>query len=328
MAKPNKEKLLEMYQEMVLIREFEETCQQLYEEKRITGVYMHLYSGHEAVGVGAMSAMKIGYDHIITAYRDHGIAIGVGMDLGAIMAEMMGRRDGSSGGKGGSMHLAAPDKNFWGGYAIVGGHLPLATGIAFAQQYKGNDAAVISFVGDGATNNGYFHEALNFAGLWNCPVIWIIENNGYGMGTETDRAAGNPILHERAESYGVADFGRVDGQDVIKVNEIVNKALDHTRAGKGSVLIEAITYRYRGHGVSDKQYDDRLKTELDEWKQNRDPIHIFRNYLVSEYKTINEGDLDKYHEEAKQRVQEAVEFAENSPYPDTLEELYANVYVD
>lgn len=327
MAKPTKEMLLEWYRQMVLIREFEEMCQQLYNEKRITGVYLHLYSGHEAVAVGAMANMVRGKDHVMTAYRDHAHGLILGVDPGKLMAEMMGRRDGVSGGKGGSMHLASAEHNFWGGYAIVGGHLPLATGIAFASQYNGKDEVTLSFVGDGATNNGYFHEALNFAGLWDLPVVWLIENNGYGMGTEIDRSAGNPVLHQRAVGYGVEDFGRVDGQDVVAVYELFQKVYEHCRSGKGSALVEAISYRYRGHGVSDKQYNTRLSAELEEWKANKDPIQILRNRLVNEH-GVKAEDLDKIHEAEKKVVDKAVEFAENSPFPDTMEELYANVYVE
>lgn len=327
MAKLTKEMLLDWYRQMVLIREFEETCQQLYTEKRITGVYLHLYSGHEAIGVGSIANMEIGKDHIITAYRDHGIGLAVGMDPGAMMAEMMGRRAGSSGGKGGSMHIASPKHNFWGGYAIVGGHLPLAAGIALEAQYNNTGAACISYIGDGATNNGYFHEALNISGVWDLPVIWVIENNGYGMGTETARASGNPILHERAIGYGVEDFGRVDGQDVFAMYEIMNKAMKHAKE-KGPVLIEAITYRYRGHGVSDKQYNTRLADELAEWQRDKDPISILANGILSQYKSVKQEDLDAILAEQKVIVAKAVEFAENSPLPDTMEELYANVYVE
>lgn len=326
MAKLTKDTLLDWYRQMVLIREFEETCQQLYEEKRITGVYLHLYSGHEAVAVGAMANMEE-KDHVITAYRDHAHALILGIDPNILMAEMMGKKTGISGGKGGSMHLASKDHNFWGGYAIVGGHLPLASGIAFEAQYNETGAVVLSFVGDGATNNGYFHEALNFAGLWDLPVVWLIENNGYGMGTETDRAAGNPILHERAIGYGVEDFGRVDGQDVLAVHETLSKAYEHCRKG-GSALVEAITYRYRGHGVSDKQYDTRLAEELEEWKENKDPIEILKGHIIKKYKSVDESDLTAIEDEQKAIVAESVEFAESSDFPTTLEELYANVYVD
>ena len=327
MAKPNKEMLLDWFRQMVLIREFEETCQQLYNEKRITGVYLHLYSGHEAIGVGSIANMEIGKDHIITAYRDHGIALALGVDPKPVMAEMLGRRDGLSGGKGGSMHLASKDHNFWGGYAIVGGHLPLAAGIALEAQYNETGAAVISFIGDGATNNGYFHEALNMSAIWDLPVVWVIENNGYGMGTETARAAGNPELYHRAIGYGIKECGRIDGQDVLTVYETMHKAMEYAKE-HGPVLIEAITYRYRGHGVSDKQYNTRLADELQEWQQHRDPIEILRNHILTQYKSVKETDLKKIHDEQLAIIAEAVEFAENSPFPDTVEELLANVYVD
>jgi len=327
MAKPNKDTLLDWYRQMTLIREFEETCHQLYFDKRITGVYMHLYSGHEAVAVGAMANMEMGKDHIITAYRDHAQGLIVGVEPKLMMAEMFGRKTGVSGGKGGSMHLASAKHNFWGGYAIVGGHLPLASGIAFAAQYNETGAVVLSHVGDGATNNGYFHEALNFAGLWDLPVVWLIENNGYGMGTEIDRSAGNPVLHERAIGYGVKDFGRVDGQNVFEVYDVLGKAFEHCRNG-GSALVEAITYRYRGHGVSDKQYDDRLAAELQEWKVKKDPIEILKQHILTEYKSVEQADLDKIEEENRAIVLESVEFAESSDFPTTLDDLYANVYVE
>lgn len=325
MAKLNKETLLDWYRQMVLIREFEEVCQALYTEKRITGVYLHLYSGHEAIGVGAVANMEIGKDHIIVAYRDHGVGLAVGADPGKLMAEMMGRVDGVSGGKGGSMHLASAQHNFWGGYAIVGGHIPLATGIALQAQYEETGAVCISMIGDGATNNGYFHEALNMSGLWKLPNIWIIENNGYGMGTEVDRAAGNPILHQRAVGYGIKDMERVDGQDILKMYEVVNEAKEYALE-KGPVLIEAITYRYRGHGVSDKQYDTRLKEELEQWKEEKDPIVLFQKHLTSKYKDI-QTELDKIVAEQKQVVADAVEFAEASHLPDTYEYLMSNIYV-
>ncbi|GAB5492869.1 MAG: pyruvate dehydrogenase (acetyl-transferring) E1 component subunit alpha [Phototrophicaceae bacterium] len=327
MDKPNKEMLLDWYRQMTLIREFEETCYQLYFDKRITGVYLHLYSGHEAVAVGAMANMEMGKDHIITAYRDHAQALILGVDPNLIMAEMMGKKTGLSGGKGGSMHLASAQHNFWGGYAIVGGHLPLAAGIGLAAQYNETGAVVLSHIGDGATNNGYFHEALNFAGLWDLPVVWLIENNGYGMGTEIERSAGNPVLHERAIGYGVKDFGRVDGQDVFAMYDTLSKAYEHCRNG-GSALVEAITYRYRGHGVSDKQYDGRLADELAEWKENKDPIEILKRHLLDIYKSVKETDLDAIEEKNRDIVAESVEFAENSDFPTTLDDLYANVYVD
>ena len=238
MDKPNKEMLLDWYRQMTLIREFEETCYQLYFDKRITGVYLHLYSGHEAVAVGAMANMEMGKDHVITAYRDHAQALILGVDPNLIMAEMMGKKTGLSGGKGGSMHLASAQHNFWGGYAIVGGHLPLAAGIGLAAQYNETGAVVLSHIGDGATNNGYFHEALNFAGLWDLPVVWIIENNFVGMGTRIEDSSGQPELHKRAIAYGMKDGGRIDGQNVLEVNQKVSEAVEYARTN-GPVLLEA-----------------------------------------------------------------------------------------
>lgn len=321
----DRDKLLDWYHQIVLIREFENRCDELYKAKKITGVYMHLYSGHEAVGVGALAAIGPD-DHVITAYRDHGIALARGVDPKRAMAEMMGKRDGVSGGKGGSMHLAARDLNFWGGYAIVGGHLPLASGIALKERYNGTENVVISFVGDGATNNGYFHEAVNIAGVWDLPVIWIIENNLVGMGTRVEDASGQPELVKRAIAYGIKEGPRIEGQDVVTVYNAVSEAVEYARK-KGSVLIEALTYRYKGHGVSDKQYDarDEFKSELTEWSE-KDPINILRERLVSEYDDI-EDDLERIEAEAVKTIDEAVEFAENSPAP-TYEDLFTNVYVE
>lgn len=321
-----KKTMLSWYQQMVLIREFEEACQQLYNEKRITGVYMHLASGHEAIYVGAVNALRIGTDHIITAYRDHGIALALGIQPGRIMAEMMGRRDGTSGGKGGSMHLASAEHNFYGGYAIVGGHIPLATGLALACKYRENDQFVVSMIGDGATNNGYFHEALNMSGVDKLPNVWIIENNGYGMGTAVEKAAGNPILHERARGYGIEDFGRVDGQDVVAMYEAVKRASEHA-VKHGPVLIEAMTYRYLGHGVSDKQYNTQLKDELEEWRTTKDPITKLETRILEQF-TDAKRELDRIRAAQTDIVEAAIRFAEASPLPNTLEELFANVYVD
>jgi pyruvate dehydrogenase E1 component alpha subunit len=324
MARLSKETLLEWYRQMVLIRDFEETCNTLYSQKRITGVYLHLYSGHEAVGVGAIATLRPD-DHVITAYRDHGTALARGVDPKPVMAEMMGKKTGTSGGKGGSMHLASRAHNFWGGYAIVGGHLPLAVGIAMEPRYNGKDSVVLCFVGDGATNNGYFHESLNMSAIWDLPVIWLIENNLYGMGTRVEDASGQPELWRRAEAYGMETLGRIDGQNVIEVYETVSKAVDYARK-KGPVLIEAITYRYRGHGVSDRQYNDRLSEELEHWKTYQDPITILATQLKERFKNIDK-DLKRIEEEARKVVQEAVDYAEQSPAPD-YEDLIRNVYVE
>lgn len=323
MTSYSKETLLEWYRQMVLIRHFETRCDELYQEKKITGVYLHLYSGHEASGIGALAALEE-RDHVITAYRDHGIALARGVHPNPLMAEMMGKRTGVSGGKGGSMHLASRDHNFWGGYAIVGGHLPLAAGIGMACRYNETDEVVVSFIGDGATNNGYFHEALNFSQIYDLPVIWIIENNLVGMGTRIEDVSGQHELHKRAVAYDMKDLGRVDGQDVIAMYETVKEAVEYARK-KGPVLIESMTYRYKGHGVSDKSYDKRLKEELDYWVQNRDPITLLRARILKDFPRAKK-ELEAIEAEQVKAVEESVQFALNSPDP-TYEDLINNIYV-
>ncbi|MDE2651173.1 MAG: thiamine pyrophosphate-dependent enzyme [Chloroflexota bacterium] len=326
MPSPSKDMLLDWYRQMALIREFEETCHQLYLQKRITGVYLHLYSGHEASGVGSMAALRKS-DHVITAYRDHGIALILGMDANAVMAEMMGKKTGSSGGKGGSMHLASAAYNFWGGYAIVGGHLPLAAGIALEARYRGKDDVTMTYVGDGATNNGYFHESLNMSAIWDLPVIWIIENNGYGMGTEVERASGQTELHRKAAAYRIKDFGRVDAQDALAVYEVASQAVAYARA-HGPAVIEHITYRYRGHGVSDKQYDSRddMSAELRQWMDEREPLKILRDRIQAQFGDVSET-LSAHEESARQIVAQSVEFAEASDLPRGRDALLSNTYV-
>lgn len=321
MAAVSRETLLEWYRQMVLIRQFETQCDVLYKEKKITGVYLHLYSGHEATGVGAVATLRP-TDHVITAYRDHGIALARGMHPNAAMAEMMGKRTGCSGGKGGSMHLAQRDLNFWGGYAIVAGHLPLAAGIALESRYNGKDDVVLCFIGDGATNNGYFHEALNLSGVWDLPVVWLIENNGYGMGTPVEVASAQPELVKRAIGYGMKEGPRVDGQDVIAVYEAVSEAVDYARQ-HGPVLLESLTYRYKGHGVSDRSYDKM--SELRDWQQ-RDPILILQRKLVEMFPDV-EPELAQIERDAAKTVHDAVIFAEDSPAP-TYEDLIRHVYVE
>lgn len=321
---PDKEKLLDWYHQIVVIRQFELMSDELYKEKKITGVYLHLYNGHEATGVGAVAALGKD-DHVITAYRDHGIAIARGVDPKAVMAEMMGKRTGTSGGKGGSMHIASRDVNFWGGYAIVAGHLPLAAGIALKERYTGTENVVLCFMGDGSTNNGYFHESLNLSKVWNLPVVWLIENNLIGMGTRVEVSTGQPDLVKRAIAYGMKEGPRIDGQDVIAVYDAVSEAVEYARKN-GPVLMEALTYRYKGHGVSDKQYDvrDGFKEELEQWAE-RDPINVLAKFLKANYEGI-EPELERIHQEADQIVAEAVKFAEESPAP-TYEDLINHVYV-
>lgn len=321
-VKLDKATLLEWYRQIVLIREFENACDELYHEKKITGVYLHLYSGHEAVGVGALAALEE-RDNVITAYRDHGIALARGIDPKPLMAEMMGKATGVSGGKGGSMHLASREHNFWGGYAIVGGHLPLAAGIALESKYNDTGAVTLSFIGDGATNNGYFHEAVNLSAVWDLPVVWLIENNLYGMGTPVEVSTGQPELHKRAIAYGIKDAGRVDGQDVVAVYEVLKDAVEYARTN-GPVLVEAMSYRYKGHGVSDRSYSER-KDELSQWSE-RDPITVAREIITKRFKNT-EPELLEIEQEAQAAVVEAVEYAENSPMPG-YEDLIRHVYVE
>jgi pyruvate dehydrogenase E1 component alpha subunit len=324
-----RETLLAWYRELVLIRKFEDKCHYLYfEEKdparKITGVYLHLASGSEATHVGAIMAMRE-EDHVITAYRDHGIAIARGVDPNRVMAEMLGRKTGTSGGKGGSMHLADRSVNFWGGYAIVGGHIPLGVGIALKEKYVKSEAAVICFIGDGALNNGYFHEAANQAQVWKLPIVFLVENNQVGMGTRIEESSGQIYPTKRAIGYGMKEGPSVDGQDIISVYESVKAELDWSREN-GPVLMEARTYRFQGHGVSDKQFDSRedFKAELQEWEA-RDPILVLRDHLEKRFRKLDE-EFAAIDAETTARVEAAVEFAVNSPAPD-YNDLISNIYV-
>jgi len=327
MAKPNKDTLLDWYRQMVLIRRFEERCAELYQQGLIGG-FLHLYIGQEATGVGAVGALGP-EDHVITAYRDHGIAIARGLDVNALMAEMLGKRTGVSGGKGGSMHLANRDLHMWGGYGIVGGHLPLAAGIALKIRYMEESGVVLALMGDGATNIGYFHEALNLSAVWKLPVVWLIENNQYGMGTSVARASGAKELNRRALAYSSEDGSgmkmgpRIDGMDVLGVYDAICEAKEYAR-DNGPVLVESLTYRLEGHSMGDPQRY-RTKEEVEEFT-TRGPIDRFRQYLTENYKNV-ESALDKIDADVLKTVDEAVEFAKNSPDP-TYEDLISHVYAD
>lgn len=321
MADLSKDQLLEMYHTMVLIRRFEERSKELYTQKKIGGVYLHLYNGQEGTGVGAVRALHPA-DHVITAYRDHGIAIARGVDPNRIMAEMFGKSTGVSGGKGGSMHLADRNHNFWGGYAIVAAHLPLAAGIALEVKYNNKDEVVLCFMGDGATNNGYFHESLNLSAVWQLPVVWLIENNFYGMGTKNEVASGQPELVKRAIAYGMKEGPRIDGMDVQTVYHATLEAVEYARK-HGPILMEAMTYRYEGHGVSDRMY----LSHVDEMQKFRahDPITVLYNQLCEQYPNIG-PELENVKQTVEQQVEEAVEFADKSPEP-TAEDLTRHIYV-
>ena len=319
MADLSKDTMLDMYRDMVVIRRLEEKSAELYQQGHIGG-FLHLYIGQEATGVGAVRALGED-DHVITAYRDHGIAVSIGIEPKYILAEMMGKTTGVSKGKGGSMHLADINKHFWGGYAIVGGHLPLATGLALRARYKDEDFAVLCLMGDGSTNIGYFHESLNMSAVWDLPVVWMIENNQYGMGTAVDRASGETELVKRAVGYGMKEGPRVDGMDVLAVYDATKEALEYARKN-GPVLMESLTYRFVGHSMGDPERY-RTKEEVHEYQEG-DPIRIFGDKLIDEHK-VTQKQLDKLDSEARALIEEAVEFATNSPDPE-FDDLFVDIY--
>ena len=317
----NRDEHLGLYRQMVLIRHLEERAAQLYQEGKIGG-FLHLYIGQEAVGTGIISARQP-HDRVITAYRDHGIAINCGLEAKVVMAELLGKASGCSGGRGGSMHLADVTKNFWGGHAVVGAHLPIAAGLALGDVYAKNAGVTICFFGEGATNIGFFHEALNLSKVWNLPVLWVCENNQYGMGTSVARASAVSEISQKACGYGMPS-ARVDGMDLMAVREAAEHALAEVRGGKGPYLLEAVTYRYRGHSMGDPERY-RKSDEVKHW-QEHDPISICRAYLVGK-KIASAKDLDALEAEAQREIDEAVTFAESSPEP-AAEALFANVYAD
>ncbi len=324
MAAPTKETMINWYRQMVLIRRFEEKCAELYQQGKIGG-FLHLYIGQEATGVGIAAALRKN-DHAITAYRDHGIALAMGLDVNAVMAEMLGKRTGVSGGKGGSMHLASREKNFWGGHGIVGGHLPLAAGIALKAKYLEEDEVVVAMMGDGATNIGYFHESLNLSAVWGLPVLWLVENNGYGMGTAVDRASGQAELTKKGIAYGLEqDPGfplSFNGMDVVEVHEAVSKGIEWISKNGRPLFMESRTYRFQGHSMGDPERY-RSKDEVARYAEG-DPIGVLRNRLIEKSRSA-QATLDKIEVEIVDEIAKAVEFAENSPVP-TYEDLVSYVY--
>lgn len=313
------EDVLGMYENMLLQRRFEERAAQMYGRQKIAG-FLHLYNGQEAISTGTASALRIGEDSVITAYRDHGHALALGMSANECMAELFGKIDGCSRGKGGSMHFFSAEKKMMGGHGIVGAHIPVAVGLAFANKYKGEDTVAIGFFGDGAINQGAFHEALNLASLYDLPVILCVENNEYAMGTAVHRATAETDLFKQAVGYNVPG-SLVDGMDVFNVYKAMRDHVAMAREGKPS-LLEIRTYRYRGHSMSDPQ-KYRTKEELD-GKKDSDPILKLKAYILEKGLADNDA-LDKIDDAVKQTVMESVEFAENSPFP-SLETIYEDIY--
>lgn len=315
------EDLVHLLKQMILIRRFEENAARLYGMGLIAG-FCHLYNGQEAVVVGIQSKM-IPDDAVITAYRDHGHMLACGMDPRGVMAELTGRKDGYSRGKGGSMHMFSREKNFFGGHGIVGAQIPLGTGIALAQQYQGSKGLTVAYMGDGAANQGQVYEAFNMASLWNLPVVYVIENNQYAMGTSVQRATKTDAFHTRGEPWKIPGE-QVDGMDVLAVQVAAEKAFAHVRAGKGPYLLEMKTYRYRGHSMSDPaKY--RTKEEVEEVKSHHDPIETFKDKLKN-HPQITEDSLKEMDKNLKDLMKEVIEFAQLSPEPDPSE-LYTDILV-
>lgn len=318
----NPEELLEYYREMLLIRRFEEKAGQLYGMGLING-FCHLYIGQEAVVVGMQHCLKKG-DAVITSYRDHGHMLATGMEANGIMAELTGRKDGFSKGKGGSMHMFSREKNFYGGHGIVGAQVPLGAGIAFALKYKKTDNVCLAYYGDGSANQGQVYEAYNMAALWKLPVIFICENNEYAMGTSVKRASAVTEFYKRGEAFGIPGV-QVNGMDVEAVREAGEAAVARARAGDGPTLLEMKTYRYRGHSMSDPaKY--RTREEVDAFRETRDPIDSLKKKLV-EIGYVKEDDLKDVEKKIKDIVNESAEFAQTSPEPDEYE-LYTDVMIE
>src|SRR6476620_1112609 len=313
----------DLLRSMLLQRRFEERCAEAYALGKIGG-FCHLYIGQEAVSTGTLSILRPD-DYVITTYRDHGPALARGMTPRSVMAELFGRQDGCARGKGGSMHLFDSNTNFLGGHGIVGGHVPLAAGVGFAIKYRGGDQVCVCFMGESVANTGAFHEALNMAALWTLPVVFIIENNRYGMGTALERASSIHDIYNRAASYDMPR-GVLDGQDVMVVRAAVQEAVDRARTESIPTLLEVRTYRFMGHSMSDAVSGTyRTKEELEEYLK-RDPIIVLRTQLQQEGQ-LNDDDFAKLDEELKAVVQDAWDFAEQSPEP-PIEALYEDVLVE
>lgn len=318
----SKDQLIHAYEQMILIRRFEEKAGQLYGMGLIGG-FCHLYIGQEAVVVGLQTSLKPS-DTVVTSYRDHGHMLACDMEPKGVMAELTGRAGGYSKGKGGSMHMFSREKNFFGGHGIVGAQIPIGAGMAFAHKYKQDGGVSLAYMGDGAINQGQVYEAFNMASLWKLPVIFIVEDNQYGMGTSTKRASANVDFYRRGEPYDIP--GKVvDGMDLFAVRAAGEWATDHARSGQGPVLLHIKTYRYRGHSMSDPaKY--RSKEEVEEIREHHDPIEKVRQFLETNAMLDEEG-FKAVDKRVKIKVQEAAEFAQTSPEPE-LFELYTDILID
>jgi pyruvate dehydrogenase E1 component alpha subunit len=318
----SKEELLEFYRQMVLIRRFEEKAGQLYGLGFIGG-FCHLYIGQEAVAVGIQSALQPGKDSVITGYRDHGHMLAYGIDPKVIMAELTGRAAGISRGKGGSMHMFSVEHKFYGGHGIVGAQVGLGTGLGFAHKYRDDGGVCVAYFGDGAANQGQVYESFNMAELWKLPIIFVIENNQYAMGTSVNRSSAEDQLYRRGESFRIPGL-QVNGMDVLAVRGATEEALAWVKAGKGPILLEMKTYRYRGHSMSDPaKY--RSREEVQEMRDKSDPIEGAKKHLDAV--GVTEDELKKIDQDIRKIVAEAADFAESSPEPDAAE-LYTDVLVE
>lgn len=319
---PDAQTLLGYYREMLLIRRFEEKAGQLYGMGLIGG-FCHLYIGQEAVAVGIQAALQPG-DTVITGYRDHGHMLVCKMDPRAVMAELTGRATGCSKGKGGSMHMFSRKAGFYGGHGIVGAQVPLGTGLAFAHRYRGDGGITVAYMGDGAVNQGQVYESFNMAALWKLPILYVIENNRYAMGTAQERSTAGRRLCDRGQAYGIPGE-QVDGMDVVAVNAHAKELVERVRGGEGPVILEALTYRYRGHSMSDPaKY--RTKEEVQEMRERHDPIEGLRK-LVADHGLAGEDDFKRIDKEVRDIVNEAARFAQDSPEPDPSE-LWTDVLVE
>jgi pyruvate dehydrogenase E1 component alpha subunit len=320
--KTNADELLAYYRDMLLIRRFEEKAGQLYGMGQIAG-FCHLYIGQEAVVVGCRAAMNEG-DQMITGYRDHGHMLACGMESRGVMAELTGRSGGYSRGKGGSMHMFSTEKKFYGGHGIVGAQVPLGAGLGFANKYLGNGAVSLAFFGDGASNQGQVYETFNMAKLWDLPVVFVIENNQYAMGTSVERSSAETELFKRGSSFEIEGI-QVDGMNVLEVRDAAQKAIDHARNGKGPMILEMKTYRYRGHSMSDPaKY--RSRDEVTKTRSERDPIDAIRAMLLDK-KWADEAALKALDKEIKEIVKDAADFSLESPEPHP-DELWTDVLLE